>query len=153
VRADDEANVIAAGLEIGTDGEKRFFSQPCPRFSCGVCSIYSDRPQVCRRYRCALLKSLDAGGINEANARERIATAMELIASVRMIDPAAVTPAARTALARRLTVELSEAEGPDRQLKAKLLLDTAVLEHFLNRWFLSEEDKPCSSSETVREES
>jgi hypothetical protein len=131
--------VIAAGLEVEAEGEKRFFRQPCPRFSCGSCTIYFKRPQVCRRYRCELLKSLEAGEIPEADARDKIATAKGLIGAVRAIDPTAVTPGERTALAKRLTVELGQLEGSERDAKAKALLDTAILEHFLNRWFLDQD--------------
>jgi hypothetical protein len=140
VRPDDEKNVIAAGLEIDEQDQKRFFRQPCPHFSCGTCSVYSVRPQVCRRYRCSLLKSLEAGAIDQREARERIAKAKELVAAVKSLDPTAVTPSARTALAKRLREELGRTLGSDREVTASKLLATAALEHFLNRWFLAKEE-------------
>lgn len=36
------------------------FTQPCPQFS-GCCSIYEQRPHICRKFRCALLKAVDQG--------------------------------------------------------------------------------------------
>src|SRR4249919_386734 len=95
VKPGDEPAVIACGLEIGGEGQRRFFTQPCPRFSCGKCSVYPDRPEVCRTYRCALLKDLEAGAIGETDARETIAVAKSLIAAVRLVDPHAVTPSQR----------------------------------------------------------
>src|SRR5450759_3445589 len=83
VRADDETKVTAAGLEIVDDGQRRFFRQPCPRFSCGTCSIYAARPEVCRRYRCALLENLEAGQTSKSVAIEKISMAKELIGVVR----------------------------------------------------------------------
>lgn len=145
VRPEDEQHVTAAGLVIEDDGKRRFFFQPCARFSCGSCSVYAVRPQVCRRYRCALLIDVEAGDISSSVARERIATAMELRAKVRNIDPKAIVPAERSALAVRLRAKLNESQIDDREACAKALLATASLEHFLNRWFLkSEEEKPDS---------
>ena len=141
VQLHDEANVTAAGLEIATEGKKRFFRQPCPNFSCGSCTVYAIRPEVCRTYRCALLINLEAGRISEADAREKVATAKKLLGTVRSISPDAVTPAQRTALTKRLKAELAEAKDDDRESIAKALLDTAVLEHFLNRWFFEDKDE------------
>ena len=149
VKPSDEPAVTAVGLEIVDDGERRFFRQPCPHFSCGSCSVYARRPAVCRDYRCALLKNLEAGTIDASTAREKIATAKDLVAAVRIIDPNAVTPAERSRLAQRLREELGQLEGEDRLAAAKTLLDTAALEHFLDRWFLKrkkrkEEESPPS---------
>jgi hypothetical protein len=145
VRADDERNVAAAGLTIEEEGPKRFFRQPCPRFSCGSCSIYAQRPQVCRTYRCALLKKLESRKISESEARERIATAKRLIAIVQSLDASAITPGARADLARRLRHELSRASETSRGSIARNLLDLGALEHFLNSWFLSKEDADTSA--------
>jgi Fe-S-cluster containining protein len=146
VKSDDEQNVIAAGLEIVDDGKRRFFRQPCPHFTCGACSIYADRPKVCRKYRCALLKRVEAGEMSKSAAREKIATAKKLIAAIRIIDPNAVTPGERTALAQRLRKHLTRlGDEEERKTAAKALLDVAVLEHFLSRWFLKEDTDPSEA--------
>ena len=138
VRQHDEGKVLAAPLEIITEGERRFFRQPCPHFSSGSCSIYSERPGVCRTYSCALLGKLQGGQISAAGAREKIATAHDLVATVRALDPNAITPAQRTALSKRLKSGLTGAVGEDRDDLARQLLRIGVLEHFLARWFLKE---------------
>jgi Fe-S-cluster containining protein len=140
VRSDDEATVTAAGLEIGEEDGKRFFRQPCPHFSCGSCLIYDRRPAVCRTYRCALLKNLEAGNIGRAKAVEKIAEAKRHIDAVRRVEESAVTPADRTALVNRLKASLAEADDESRQSVAKALLDIGVLDHFLNRWFLRKDE-------------
>ena len=140
VRPDDEARVARAALEIMEEGGKRFFEQPCPNLECSKCTVYATRPEVCRTYRCNLLRSLDRGRIDEIDARDKIATAQKLRATVRKIDATAITPAQRSALTRRFKDQLSDLVGAPRAEIARALLDVAVLEHFLNRWFLSGEE-------------
>lgn len=56
------------GASLAADAKT--FAQPC-RFLRGTsCSIYDDRFQVCRRFRCELLKKLESGivGLQEARA-------------------------------------------------------------------------------------
>ena len=142
VQPGDEAVVTAARLAIEEEGERRFFRQPCPNFSCGSCTVYGHRPPVCRTYQCALLLNVEAGEVSKPDARETIASAKKLVAAVRAIDPTAVTPAQRSALADRLKTRLQAAAGADRDATAKALLDIAVLEHFLARWFLKDKNKP-----------
>ena len=138
VRSHDVSIVIAAGLAIEKGEKREFFRQPCPRFSCGSCTVYEVRPKVCRGYRCSLLEKVEAGEISTSLAREVIQKALELRVAVRNIDPGAVTPSERTALAERLRAQL---RGPDRSEVAHSLLATASLEHFLNRWFLKDSKK------------
>ena len=146
VRPDDEPSVTEAGLEIGEEAGKRFFRQPCPHFSCGSCLIYEKRPGVCRTYRCALLKDLEAGRVTRTDALEKIATAKDLLSTVRNAAPGAVTPRDRSAHMRRLKAELRQADVQARQRLSKLVLDVGVLEHFLNRWFLRKDEEPRKDS-------
>lgn len=142
VQPGDETIVAAAPLVIEEEGGRRFFRQPCPHFSCGSCTVYGQRPPVCRTYQCALLLKVESGEVSKPDARETIASAKKLVAAVRAIDPSAITPAQRSALSERLKSKLQAAEGPDRTATAKALLDIAVLEHFLARWFLKDKNKP-----------
>ena len=139
VKPDDELNVANAGLVILDDGQRRYFQQPCSNFSCGRCSIYGNRPSVCRGYRCALLEKVQDGLVSETAAREKISMAKGFVAAVRRTEPEARTPAQRMVLARRLKGELAHLEGEEKNGVAKALLDTAVLEHFLNSWFLKDD--------------
>jgi uncharacterized protein len=140
VRPEDEATVTAVGLEIGEEGGKRFFRQPCPHFSCGSCSIYDRRPAVCRSYRCALLKNVESGIIGRVEASAKIAEAKQHISAVRRIEASAVTPADRTALVRQLKAKLVETDDESRPSVAQALLDIGVLDHFLDRWFLRKDE-------------
>jgi Fe-S-cluster containining protein len=141
VRPGDQAAVTAIGLEVAGDEGKRFFRQPCLRFSCGTCTVYDRRPGVCRTYNCSLLERVKAEEIAPAAALETIAKAKRLIAAVRAIDRAAVTPAERTELVARLREQLGQREGPSRDAAAKAILDMGVLEYFLKRWFLKPDER------------
>lgn len=137
VRPEDTGAVTALGLQI-TQGEgKQSFHQPCPLFSCGGCSAYDRRPDVCRGYRCALLMRVEAREVSPSLAREKIEQALELRAAVREVDATAITPTQRTALTERLRGEL---RGQNGEAAKHSLLSIASFEHFLNRWFLEEHE-------------
>jgi hypothetical protein len=135
VEADDEATVIAAGLTLVDDAGKRVFRQPCPRFSCGTCSIYDARPGVCRAYRCKLLKNVDDRHLSIETARDKIRIAKRLIAAVAGSALEGTTSRSRTEASQRLKATLAGTQTAEREQAARTLLDIAVLEHFLDRWF------------------
>jgi Fe-S-cluster containining protein len=135
VDADDEAAAVAVGLAIVDQGGKRVFRQPCPKFSCGACSIHAARPAVCREYRCKLLKNVEEGHLGAAEAREKIAIAKTLIETVAGAVPDGATAKSRAELSQRLKTVLPRMEGLEREEAVRTLLDIGVLEHFLDRWF------------------
>ena len=137
VNEEDEVAVAGLGLALVHEHEKPSFLQPCPHFSGGGCSVYADRPGVCRRYRCALLKRVEAGSIGSDEARERIKMAKKLRSAVSAAAPDARTPAARADLAKQLKAELPNLKGKARSHAARLLLDLAALHQFLECWFRS----------------
>jgi hypothetical protein len=150
VKPNDEPTVRAVSLGIEEDGGKRFFRQPCPRFSCGSCSVYADRPNVCRGYRCALLEKVDAGDITAPDARATIERARQLVERVQTATPEAITPEARATAMDRLKAQLGRLQGSDRDAAASALLDLAVLQHFLDRWFLKEKREDSRTGEPQR---
>lgn len=54
-------------LDKKNDG-KLYFKQPCPAHRGGRCSIYTDRPIVCRNYQCKILKAYDRGELEISSA-------------------------------------------------------------------------------------
>lgn len=64
------------GLELD-DTAKPSFKLPCHRFD-GCCTVYEDRPRSCQRFRCALLRKLDAGEVNLENGLQTVAEAHRL---------------------------------------------------------------------------
>lgn len=81
VEESERERLTAHGLKIyEEDGEQRF-SLPCVRFS-GCCTIYEDRPGICQRYRCKLLRNFEAGEIPLDECLGRVAEAKRLIAQL-----------------------------------------------------------------------
>ncbi|HTJ80749.1 MAG TPA: YkgJ family cysteine cluster protein [Polyangiaceae bacterium] len=57
------------------------FSLPCPKYERGHgCSIYDDRPERCRSYRCGLLKAVVAGERTVEQQLQRVERVQLLIA-------------------------------------------------------------------------
>lgn len=67
---------------VSEKGTRRF-QQPCPAHECGRCSIYDERPEVCRDFRCTVLTAVDSGVLDEAGARTLIDRAVGLRDVVR----------------------------------------------------------------------
>jgi len=56
-----------------------FFRQRCACFAAdGLCSAYDSRPAACRRFRCHLLRRLEAGEVTENRARAAVEQAKQL---------------------------------------------------------------------------
>jgi Fe-S-cluster containining protein len=135
VSPEDEATVRAVGLALTTDSEKTVFRQPCPKFGCGQCSIYDERPTVCRKYRCKLRKDVDEGRLSATDARLKIAGVKDLIARIQTVDDASVTPLQRKALWRKLKNEAEGCDEQGRQWRARVMLDIGTLDYLLDRQF------------------
>src|SRR4051812_13416165 len=69
---DDEATLRERGLTIVDRDGERGFVQRCVASCDGACTVYEDRPSVCRSYRCKLLKAHEAGSVSTADARRHI---------------------------------------------------------------------------------
>ncbi|MCA1658500.1 MAG: YkgJ family cysteine cluster protein, partial [Verrucomicrobiaceae bacterium] len=136
VRPDDEAIVRARGLVVKKEGNRRFFAQPCALFSCGSCSVYAQRPNVCRKYRCALLVRVEAGEIDPSAAREKIAIAKQLRSAACARLPDAVTPKLRAAHLELLKQRLKNLGAEERTEAARALIDFAALEYCLDSFFV-----------------
>jgi uncharacterized protein len=77
--ADDVSKLAARGLPVqmpraGTGGAPRL-DQPCAAFDGCRCGVYADRPQYCREFECALLREVNAGGMETKTALRTIQSA------------------------------------------------------------------------------
>ena len=66
------APLTAAGMKIAINHGQQIFTQPCAAHEEGQCTVYRDRPKVCRSYRCELLKRFTRGDISHDIAMEVI---------------------------------------------------------------------------------
>jgi len=145
----EEERMVAAGLEVFDQGSDRVFRQPCPHSSCGGCTIYETRFQICHSFECKLLRSVKGGECSSVEAHEKIAAAKRLLDKVVTMDPQARSAGGRqklrSCLAEMLRDPLAVADGtPARRLLAIVALDS-----FLKRWFRLAHEKPPKSNAPV----
>jgi Fe-S-cluster containining protein len=55
----DDAAALGALLPLERKGDQVVFKLPCPALKGACCSIYSRRPQICRGYRCRVLRRVE----------------------------------------------------------------------------------------------
>jgi Fe-S-cluster containining protein len=138
---DDPFELLAsAGITFFVKDITKSFRQPCPAYGAGCCSIYQDRPSVCREYRCLLLRRHKAGEVSADEASALIARTTELRDRVRAGLSAYVDPEGSVALdgLYRLMLAKFDAEphpAAARREHSDLLLTVAALRVILAREF------------------
>jgi hypothetical protein len=77
--------------------------QPCSALEGCRCSVYANRPRICRAYRCTVLVDLEAGRVTEREARAALDTVFalraRLAAAVGEMDARRAIQLARTQVA------------------------------------------------------
>lgn len=131
----EQKRLEARGIEMVSWDKDRFLPQPCPMAKCGSCTIYEDRFEVCRSFRCSLLKSFEAGEIDGLEAAEKVATAKQLLASVVADDPKTARWSHRMQTEHDYAVAFTLADTATRQALAPKLLRIKALNVHLDRWF------------------
>jgi hypothetical protein len=130
----EETGVAQAGLDLVVDGKAVVFLQPCPKFAGGICTVYERRPGVCRSFRCRLLKDVDEGIVDQAQARSWIVMAKDLVARILAVSADANTPLRRKALRQSLKEATTRSQN-DREESTKAMLDLGALEFLLDSHF------------------
>jgi len=149
----EEGRILEHGLKLTSFEDKPYFRLPCKYESCGQCTIYETRFEICRSFRCALLRSFDAGEITIEEARTKVAIALDLRAKIASADPEAVRFPERQELRQRLKAELAEGTAIDREKTAERLLNMAALDAFLEKWFRNKKLQDQPSDELLRADS
>ncbi len=125
------------GLPIVEDSPPAF-RLPCPKLEGTLCSIYGDRPKVCRGYKCKLLSSYDAGELSIEEAIERVDVARELFERAeRLTLPGTSLPDARDSL---LLADKDAAVETIDPLQMELKLRLTALAFYLDKFFMNEGD-------------
>jgi hypothetical protein len=150
LQADEGPLKPGDGLKVAEIQGKRHFLQPCAYESCGRCTVYEHRFQVCRSFNCALLRRHLAGQVEFAEARAIVARALELRESAGIADPAGRIHGERQRLRRELAQQLADGTAADRPSVARQLLDLVVLDAHLDHWFRTDTDSD-SKADGVRE--
>jgi hypothetical protein len=131
----EEPRIQAHGLTLMEDKGTTYFKLPCHHEKCGACTIYETRYDICRSFRCQLLRQYPAGEVDLAEARSRVETALQLVEKVRADDPDAQSAFSRRIIRARLAERDADANPALRSNRARRLLNIIALDTFLERWF------------------
>jgi uncharacterized protein len=142
----EEAHLLNYGMELVTKEEKTFFLLPCRYASCGQCTIYEDRFDICRSFRCELLKSYQAGDIELQETRATVEKAVQLVSAVKADDSRAALYRERRVIRDHLAEQLQSCSSEDRSGLARQLLNMIALDEFLDRWFRRKNKPPPNQS-------
>lgn len=82
--ADDDIRPLSqAHVGIISNGGTPAISLPCTAYANRACSIYSERPHICRQFHCRLLRRFKANKISEGRALDVIRKAIALRGNVK----------------------------------------------------------------------
>jgi uncharacterized cysteine cluster protein YcgN (CxxCxxCC family) len=137
----EEPSMVAAGLDLFDEGDKRFFRLPCPQLNCTRCMIYETRFTICRTFQCALLRRVERREVSLPEAQAKVATALQLLGRVTTINTEARTAHGRIGVRARLAEEVRSGSSADRRASSRRLLDVIALDTFLERWFRLKREK------------
>jgi len=143
----EEPVLLDHGLTLTADKDRTYFRLPCHHESCGRCTIYENRFDICRSFRCALLRRYQAGEIDLATARATVEKALELAAAVKGDDAAAGLVGERGRIRSELAERLLAGGGDERAKASRRLLNIIALDTFLERWFRNKKAQPGEATE------
>ena len=143
-RADDADRLKSLGLEVERFDDGQYFLQPCGGFDGCRCTIYADRPTMCRKFECGVLKRQLAGTITESTAFSVISEALGMVGEVRRLLEQCGERSEDLPLGVRFESVMSEPidlEADDEgDLRGELMNAMGELMTLLESEFLSEEE-------------
>jgi len=131
----EEQRILDHGLQLLEQSKGTYFKLPCHHEKCGKCTIYETRFDICRSFRCRLLKSYQAGETTLEQANHHVKTALELLGAVVSDDPAAATYFERGPIRARLAEATSDETAEEKALRLRRLLNIIAFDDYLERWF------------------
>jgi hypothetical protein len=131
----EEGVIRANGLDLTEEKGKTYFRLPCHHESCGRCTIYETRFDICRSFRCQLLRNYQVGEIDLAEARNRVETALKLAEAVRGDDPRAGLAFHRRDIRAKLAEQPDHEAAGEKAERSRRLLNIVALDDCLDRWF------------------
>jgi hypothetical protein len=147
---DDFIPLKSIGINIVSDGDSHGFKLPCAAHKNCSCTIYANRPQDCRAYKCELLKRFERNDISHEAAREIINKIVSLKNEVNALALAASTNMQSkeevTSLMKRWWGNPSI--GATKQNYADVFLKFGALQIYLDRFFRKKPTSPVVASGT-----
>jgi Fe-S-cluster containining protein len=114
------------------NGTSPGFTQRCTALEGSCCTVYAERPEACRRYRCFLLMALAEDEVSLEEALKTVDEAHERIRAVEAVLPPARADSPRAVLQRAHKEDQPEHGGP---LPAQTQEIWNQAESFLDRHF------------------
>jgi uncharacterized protein len=138
LKPDDELTPLkAVGINIVSDNDLTLLKLPCAAHKNCTCTVYPNRPQVCRTYRCELLKRFERDDTSQQSALEIINKVKSLKNEMNALAFAASTAAQSgeeiILLMKRCQTDPSI--GTTKQDYAHVLLKFGELQIYLDRFF------------------
>ena len=138
LKQDDKvAPLKAVDIKFISNEDSNEFKQPCAAHKNCTCTVYRDRPQECRAYKCELLKRFERNDISYKFALEIINKMISLKNEVNALARAAST---NTQSAEEIIL-LMKKWSKDRSIEATkqsyahVFLKFGVLQIYLDRFF------------------
>jgi hypothetical protein len=141
----EEGIIQANGLELTEDKGKTYFRLPCHHEACGRCTIYETRFDICRSFRCRLLRNYQAGEVDLAEARKRVETALKLVEAVRNDDAQAALALHRRDIRAKLADAPGQETADEKAGRSRRLINIVALDACLDRWFRNQKSGDAGS--------
>jgi len=127
-------------------GEELRFALPCPHLKGTSCGIYDDRPHVCSRYRCQLLRDVEAGTADLPDALLKVREARRLHDAVQQLMPAGMSLPQARSIPRNPQYGR---ENVDPELYPALFLHVLALMRYVDQHFRHSDEGPLLSEEVL----
>jgi len=123
LRSHELENARSLGLVVDARGEKLSFLQACRLLNDKKCAVYDrpERPQVCGRYRCKLLKHFLAGEVDLDMALAKVRSTRDLLTEIQQLIPFGKSQRVTLRNIRLMTAYLSTLTEEERQPHAAFL--------------------------------
>lgn len=141
LKPDDEvAPLKAVGMNIVSDKDLTVIKLPCAAHKNCTCTVYANRPQVCRTYKCKLLERLERDDVSQQSALEIINKVKSLKNEMNALAVAASTTAqsGEEILLLMKRCQTDPSIGTTKQDYAHVLLKFGELQIYLDRFFRDE---------------
>ena len=141
LKPDDEvAPLKAVGINIVSDNDLTVLKLPCAAHKNCTCTVYANRPQVCRTYKCKLLKKFERDDISQQSALEIINKVKSLKNEMNALAFAASTTAqsGEEIILLMKRCQTDPGIGTTKQDYAHVLLKFGELQIYLDRFFREE---------------
>lgn len=106
---------------------------PCPALTNRCCTVYEDRPAICRKYRCEVLNNVDRGTLSPDRAIEIVTEAVALVHAANDGHPTDIAQQRTDHWADPDAWRSGPAETRGERMKRGLAL--YCLERFLDQYF------------------